>query len=235
MPLLGKGVLAIWNGIAPGAEDKFLNWHVHEHMPERIALPGFLRGRRYVAIDGHPKFFNFYETRSASDLVSATYQQALNAPSEWTRDVVRFFTATSRTLCTVAMSKGAGEGAFIETLRLQTRIGASEFRTGLVEGILNLVARERGIVGTHLLEGQTGIDIDETAEKRLRGGGDETAAWIVLIETVQLGIIERLREGLLSDASLIAVGADPIVRRGTYVFQFSLASSDFGPGGDEGE
>ncbi len=27
MPLLGKGVLAIWNGVAPGYEAEFLEWH----------------------------------------------------------------------------------------------------------------------------------------------------------------------------------------------------------------
>jgi len=74
MGLLGKGVLAIWNGIAPEAEEDFVAWHVREHIPERLALPGFLRGRRYVALDGFPKYFNFYETTTADDLSSAAYR-----------------------------------------------------------------------------------------------------------------------------------------------------------------
>lgn len=226
MSLLGKGVLAIWNGIDPEMEGEFLKWHVHEHIPERVALPGFLRGRRYVALDGEPKFFNFYETAAASDLMSPAYREALNDPSEWTREVVRFFRDTSRTICNVAMTEGSGEGAFIETLRLQTRIEASGFRHRLVETVLNTVAREYGVVGTHLLEGQAGQGTGETAEMRLRGGPDETAAWVVLIETVQADVIESLRKRLLSDGNLAAVGADPEVRRGTYVLQFSLAKSD---------
>lgn len=226
MSLLGKGLLAIWNGIDQGAEDDFLKWHVHEHIPERVALPGFLRGRRYVAVDGFPKFFNFYETSSTSDLMSATYRQALNSPSDWTRDVVRLFTNTSRTICEVVMTEGLGEGAFIETLRLQARIDASEFRAGLAGKILPAVARQRGVVGTHLLEGLTGQHTEETAEMRLRGGRDETAAWIILIETVQTGVIESLRKGLLSDGALTAAGADPVVRRGAYALQFSLARSE---------
>lgn len=51
MGLLGSGALAIWNGIAPEAEREFDRWHTYEHIPERMALPGFLRGRRYVADD----------------------------------------------------------------------------------------------------------------------------------------------------------------------------------------
>ena len=43
MALLGTGVLAIWNGIAASAEDEFVDWHVREHIPERVGLPGFLR------------------------------------------------------------------------------------------------------------------------------------------------------------------------------------------------
>jgi hypothetical protein len=33
MTLIGNGVLAIWNGIAPQAEDDFVAWHVREHIP----------------------------------------------------------------------------------------------------------------------------------------------------------------------------------------------------------
>ena len=65
MALLGTGVLAIWNGIDPEAEADFVAWHVREHIPERVVLPGFRRGRRYVALDGEPAYFNFYETEFA--------------------------------------------------------------------------------------------------------------------------------------------------------------------------
>lgn len=58
MPRIGQGVLAIWNGIAPEAEAEFVAWHVREHIPERVGLPGFLRGRRYVGdAEAHPRYF----------------------------------------------------------------------------------------------------------------------------------------------------------------------------------
>ena len=97
--LLGQGVLAIWNGISPEAEDDFVAWHVREYIPERVSLPGFLRGRRFVSIDGSPKYFNYYETTSVADLSSHAYLERLNAPTDWTRRVVGHFTDTSRTLC----------------------------------------------------------------------------------------------------------------------------------------
>ena len=77
MPLLGSGVLAIWNGVAPGYEAEFVEWHVKEHIPERVGVPGFLRGRRYVAVDGAPAYFNFYETEN---LPGAQFRTLPGAP-----------------------------------------------------------------------------------------------------------------------------------------------------------
>ena len=101
MALLGTGVLAIWNGIAPSVEEDFVASHVREHIPERVGLPGFLRGRRYVAIDGTPKYFNFYETADLSVLSSETYRPRMNEPTEWTKRVVAHFIDTSRTALTL--------------------------------------------------------------------------------------------------------------------------------------
>jgi hypothetical protein len=64
MALRGTGILAIWNDIAPGGDAEFTDWHTREHVPERIAGPGFLRGRRYSAVSGSPKYFTLYETEA---------------------------------------------------------------------------------------------------------------------------------------------------------------------------
>lgn len=225
MALLGKGVLAIWNGIEPEAEEEFLRWHVHEHIPERVALPGFLRGRRYVAVDGTPKYFNFYETSQPADLVSQAYRTELDRPSEWTRSVVRSFTDTSRTICEVARSSGLGEGVFVEALRLETPLEAADFRRRLDETVLPSVAGSAEVVGVHLLEGQRGKGNGETAETRLRGGSDEVASWVLLVETVRSEAVEYLRRDLLCEEKLADAGA-AAVRRGLYALQFSLAKSE---------
>ena len=56
MGLLGSAVLAIWNDIAPGGDAEFNHWHTREHVPERVGVPGFLRGRRYLAVSEFVKF-----------------------------------------------------------------------------------------------------------------------------------------------------------------------------------
>ena len=64
MGLAGSGAVAIWHDIAPEGRAEFYALHGREHMPERVGIPGFLRGRRYIAAHGIPEFFNLYETAS---------------------------------------------------------------------------------------------------------------------------------------------------------------------------
>ena len=50
--MLGAAAVAIWCEVAPEIREEFDDWHAHEHMPERLAIPGFLRGSRWVSADG---------------------------------------------------------------------------------------------------------------------------------------------------------------------------------------
>jgi hypothetical protein len=222
--LAGKGVLAIWNGIAAEAEADFVAWHIREHIPERVGVEGFLRGRRYVAERGQPKYFNFYETQTPDTLVSPAYVARLNAPSDWTKSVVRHFRDTSRTICAVAASRGLGDGAFIATLRLGTRFARADF-LGKMTGLLDALSRAPSIVAVHLLEGQGGGGNGQTAEKELRGQADETVDWILLVEAVEMAPLDAALREHLFDLPLgeIATGFEPERDYGIYRFQFGLA------------
>jgi hypothetical protein len=225
MALIGTGVLAIWNGIQPQAEDDFVAWHVREHIPERVGLPGFLRGRRYVAVEGHPKYFNFYETETAADLSSPAYQARLNAPTDWTRRVVAQFTDTSRTVCDVAWSIGVGEGAFVEAIVLETSAEAEPFQTAMRRQLGDAVAAVPGIVGLHLLRGHAAAGQTDTAEKKLRGVPDKLAAWILLVEAVGAEALTTLRAQACSDQVLTACGTSSVAR-GVYRLQFALTKAE---------
>jgi hypothetical protein len=223
MPLLGAGVLAIWNGVTPGADADFADWHVREHMPERLAVPGFLRGRRYVAIDGHPAYFNFYETQSPATLTSAAYLARLNDPSPWTRRVIAQFRDTSRTVCDVAASHGAGEGGVMETVEMSAGGGAQV--AGIDAGFLKPLLSAPGIVAVHLLRGRLQDSAGGTAEKKLRGQPDAVAEWVLLIEAIGPEAIRAARAGAASDGMLARAGAAPGSRRGIYSFQFGLRAA----------
>jgi hypothetical protein len=95
MAILGRAALAVWLECVPEAEADFDRWYREQHLAERLAVPGFLRGRRYEAVRGAPKYFAFYETESGEVLRSPTYMERLNNPTDWTRRVmpaVRNFT-----------------------------------------------------------------------------------------------------------------------------------------------
>src|SRR5829696_2908890 len=115
MSLAGEGALAIWHDIAPEGRGQFYAWHGGEHMPERVGIPGFLRGRRYVSVQGVPEFFNLYETASSDVVKGADYLTRLNAPTPWTVSTVRHFRGVARSLCAVAVSAGEGQGGLMAT------------------------------------------------------------------------------------------------------------------------
>lgn len=220
MALRGSGVLAIWNGVADGAADEFVAWHVREHIPERVALPGFRRGRRYVAVDGEPQFFNFYEADTADVFTSDGYRARLDDPTPWTRAVVRTFTGTIRTVCRVARSEGAGAGGFVEAIRLSVA-DADRFASAFGDW-LSIARDAAGITGAHLLQGLADASAAGSAEKALRSAPDAVADWVILVEAVDAEPLAALRAGSLSGAALSSMGAAGSPDRGIYRLQFDL-------------
>ena len=69
-----SGLLLVWTNIPQELERDFNEWYNREHMPERIlGVPGFVRGRRFVAFEGGPRYLAAYETRDVAVLHSEPY------------------------------------------------------------------------------------------------------------------------------------------------------------------
>ena len=116
------GILAIFNNVAPGREAEFEAWFQHEHLAERIAVPGFLIGRRHEAISGQPRYFNFYVTQSVGVLKSAAYLGRLDDPTPMTRMVMsEIFKDMIRTVCRRTFRLGAMRGTGVVTVRFGDR------------------------------------------------------------------------------------------------------------------
>lgn len=47
--LAGQAVMINWSDVAPGDRPAYYELHSSEHMVGRVAIPGFQRGRRYIA------------------------------------------------------------------------------------------------------------------------------------------------------------------------------------------
>lgn len=183
MALKGKGAVAIWHDIAAERRDDFYAWHGTEHMPERAAIPGFVRGRRYVAIEGRPEFFNLYETQSTDVLAGEDYLKRLNVPTPWTIATVKHFRGVARSLCEVEATFGSGDGGLIATFCYDVAPDHARAHRDLVRMRLEALAREPSIAGAHLLVANDAVSSIETAERRARQGTTDVPRWIVLVES----------------------------------------------------
>lgn len=217
--LRGAGVLAIWNGIAPGQDAEFIRWHITEHIPERLSVPGFRRARRYVALQGYPAYFNFYEVDDPQVLSSENYLARLNKPSDWTRSIVPHFTDTSRTLCRVVDSLGHGVGRAMLTLQLSGKV------TPELRRLVAQIAESPDVCAVHLLE-QAHDSVPVTQEARMRDRPDQSVGLILLIEGAVPERVAAVADGVASDAAISAItGAGPLMR-GLYCLDFLMDCPD---------
>src|ERR1043166_941649 len=110
MPLSGQGMLITIMDADPAEEADFNRWYDREHIIERTAIPGFLESRRYVAVDGAPKYVNFYTTENIAALDSAPYRERLDNPTPWSAHHSPRFRNYTRVVARVTGSKGQGRG-----------------------------------------------------------------------------------------------------------------------------
>ena len=225
MGLIGGGAVCIWHDLLPDALDDFYEWHNREHMPERIGIRGFRRGRRYIALHGKPQFFNLYEVDDAGVLGGADYLARLNHPTPWTRRVVPSFRNVARALCGVAYSDGAGEGGVMLTLRFDIappqRSGAAE---SLRERLLPPRVLDKGIAGVHLCIADEQASRIETAERKARAGATEVPAWIVLIEGTSAAAVDAPGDALMSSLAADLGVALSAIDRATYSLQHTRSA-----------
>ncbi|TKT69463.1 hypothetical protein [Aquamicrobium sp. LC103] len=117
MPLVGKGIVAIWNDILPEMRDEFFEWHPREHMQERMGVPGFLRGRRLISTGGGEEFLTLYEASEPELLISDVYRKRLSNPTEWSLKVLPSFRNNLRGVCRIVSTMGYGDGGYVLSVR----------------------------------------------------------------------------------------------------------------------
>lgn len=212
--LAGEAVVAIWNGITPEGRDDFYAWHLHEHMAERVGIPGFRRGRRYLALNAatQPEFFTLYEAETMQVLQGQDYTARLNAPTPWTKRATQGFRDTSRGLARVVESRGVGVGGVMLTLRFDA---ASEARAAVV-ALLREAADVPRVTGAHLCIADAAASGVATEEKKGRSDIGAPPAWIILVEATDATALDTL----LPQAALAMAGATGPVQRGVYRLEF---------------
>lgn len=199
----------------------YLEWHNREHMAERVGIPGFLRGRRYAALDGAPEFFTLYEAEHLQVLTGPDYTARLNNPTPQTRRVAPLLRNNVRSLCRVALSLGAGQGGLLMTWRYDTAPGRADEQRRLLEAVLPPLGERPGVAGVHLCVGDQDASSVQTEEKKSRPERALTPGWVILVEGAgDRALLEEACAEVRSEA-LVAAGALAPIERGLYQVQYS--------------
>jgi len=159
--VLGKAAIAMWWDIAPEVRAEWEEWHTVEHMPERLSIPGFLRGSRWISGDS---YFVLYEAAELANITSGPYLERLNHPTPWSRRMMPHHRDMVRSLCVVHSGFGVALPGTIATIRFT---GAPPSFAGA------------------LLESQP-MPAAPTTEQKIRGK-DATAGWIGLLDPAAAG------------------------------------------------
>jgi hypothetical protein len=224
MALSGKGAIIIWNGITDEARAQFYDWHNHEHMPERLGIPGFLRGSRYGATSPatQPYFLTVYELIDKGIATSAPYLARLNAPSDWSRSTMLHFRHMIRALTEIERSEGAGPGGAITAVRFEDseRGAAALAAVRASANVIDALARMPRITGAHLCITDAGASAAKTAESRHRNDSIVAPIGVVLIEGCDTAAITDAVAALVAKC-----GLDPAsLIVGTYLLEHTLQS-----------
>jgi hypothetical protein len=207
----GSGALIAWHDVEEDREAEYLDWHSHEHMKERLAIPGFLQGRRYSGVGSGPQFLILYTVRDPDVFASQTYLEHLDHPTDWTQQVMPALRNMNRSLCRVAASSGFGAGCCIQTIRFSPEPGRDAHLRGILTSEAQSLAHQRGVCGAHLLIADQDRSKAQTRETALRAGPDAVADWVLLVEGYDEAAVAEDRSGLLRQS-----GAGPNITGDLY-------------------
>ena len=172
------GILAIFHNCRSGHEAEFEAWYQGEHLIERLAVPGFLFGRRYKGVTPTPGYFCFYLVETPEVLTSKPYLQRLDNPTPMTRTIMSEVFVMNRTVCRRTKRHGSFRGAFVVTARSNRKPD---------EAALSIVLEKLG-ADLAISNGEIWIALDPAGmpvsmEEKLRGG-DKKITGALMIDTL---------------------------------------------------
>jgi hypothetical protein len=195
------GVLAIFNDCRKGREAEFDAWFQGEHLIERLAVPGFLFGRRHIALSGSCGYFNFYLVDGPEVLTSKTYLERLDHPTPMTKMIMSdVFINMNRTLCTRTVRRGSFRGAYAVTARFNDE--PDEKALGAQLDLL--------LTDNKVASGEIWIAVDPkgqpvSMEEKLRGGDKKIKACL-MVDTLYQQDAERVAAQLAKQFTQADIG-----------------------------
>jgi hypothetical protein len=166
--MLGNAAVAMWWDVAPEMRAEWEDWHSSEHMPERLSVPGFLRGTRWIADSGQPSYFVLYEAERLETLTAGSYLERLNNPTPWSLKMMPHHRNMVRSLCEVRATWGGGVPQTLATVRFSLTADLPE------------LPRRQGLTCAHLLQSVPMSATLQTTEQKI-SGVDATSDWVLLV------------------------------------------------------
>lgn len=199
-----RGQLSIWTDIDTAYEADFNRWYDREHMQERMAIPGFMRARRFHAVTPCPRpYLALYDTESLRVFRQPTYQAALARQSDWSRLNFSRMRDTQRRVGEIVVDAGRGEGG---SLALFLCTGHGSELSQIDSSMQELAGRER-IIRCSLLR------TDEALSSPLLPGAEPAPADMV-------AMVEATDPGAAFDAATAMVSKLACGQAGSvYVFR----------------
>lgn len=225
MSMLGKAAITMWWNIAPPQRAEFEDWHSHEHLPERMGIPGFRRGSRWENVDGGGGFFVMYELDSYDTLSSDGYVHRLNNPTPWSTKMMPLHRGMVRSQCRCIHSSGGGIGRYALTIRLSPVDGREAAMSVYLASLGESFTTSPGGTSYHVFRTET-PNISATKEQQIRGGKDSVADWIVIAIGYDIDVLENLRCDAFGTAEMVLQGIDPAAIFETYQLAYALAADD---------
>jgi len=192
MAMMTDAILAVWNNVTPEHEAEFNEWYIRDHLPDRVSLPGFRRGRRWLAAGGGPRYFTFYEIEDVAVMRSPDYLDRHENPTDWTRRMMPAFRDMNRSICRVTARRHRGDGGVAGVIRMTPAEGAAAgLRRWIADAVLPRLMQAPGILSAALWELDAEASaMPDTAETRLRGTRDAVVDWALVIEGSRPGELE---------------------------------------------
>jgi hypothetical protein len=202
-----KGMMVIWGEVQDNSinEEDLNEWWTYEHLPERLAIPGFRRARRYHSMaNAKSQYLVCYEVSSLDIFTSSAYMHALNNPTAGTQTYMPLMSSMNRLVCCVTQSctrpelEGFSESGTGATMVLITFEGptSQEQRDALgdwlAESVWPDLSRHQSLLSIHLLQydshaSQAGSSTKSYEKVRFQSAATETnpERWAILVELAE--------------------------------------------------
>ncbi len=166
-----KGAMLLLFDIGQDSVAEHDDWHTHEHMPERLGVPGFLRGTRWIAVDPGPRYCVLYEVAELAVLDSPAYRDRLDHPTPATSAMMRKYLGMRRALCSVEARSGFGMGGSALVVRFAPEAGREDaLDHWLATEIVPRLSQRPGVASCCLL--RNALAARMTREQAIRGPDD---------------------------------------------------------------